>query len=156
VVGYSLNDTLRLRTSIAASLGVSVARVEAWVLGEHGDGAVPIFSRVRVDGEPVTLSSTQRDAALDFVGGWYRRHVALDSGRSSTWTSGAGVARMVAALAAGDGEPWVGSVFLEGEYGLNGVALGVPLTLGPRGVERVLEWDLAPAELAALRSQSPL
>jgi malate/lactate dehydrogenase len=156
VVGYTLNDTLRLRTSIAASLRVPASSVEAWVLGEHGDRAVPIFSRVRVDGEPVVLSSTQRDAALDFVGGWYQRHVALDSGRSSTWTSGAGVARMVAAIAAGDGEPWVGSVLLDGEYGLSGVAFGVPVILGPAGVERVVEWELAPAELAALRAQSPL
>jgi malate dehydrogenase len=117
---------------------------------------VPIFSRVRVDGEPVTLSAAVRDAAIDFVGGWYQRHVALDSGRSSTWTSGAGVARMVAAVAAGDGEPWVGSVLLDGEYGLHGVALGVPLQLGPHGVERVVEWELDAAELAALRAQSPL
>ena len=55
VVGYTLNDSLRLRTAIAASLGVSVAAVDAWVLGEHGDRAVPVFSRVRVHGEPVTL-----------------------------------------------------------------------------------------------------
>jgi malate/lactate dehydrogenase len=151
VVGYTLNDSLRLRTSIAASLGVAASRVEAWVLGEHGDRAVPIFSRVQVDGEPVVLSSAVRDAALDFVGGWYRRHVALDSGRSSTWTSGAGVARMVAAIAAGDGEPWVGSVLLDGEYGLNGLALGVPVILGPSGVQRVVEWELAPAELAELQ-----
>jgi malate/lactate dehydrogenase len=152
VVGYTLNDTLRLRTSIAASLGVPAAAVEAWVLGEHGDRAVPIFSRVRVDGEPVTLSCAQRDAASDFVRTWYRRHVALDSGRSSTWTSGAGLARMLAALAAEDGEPWVGSVLLDGEYGLSGVALGVPVMLGRAGVKRVVEWDLDSAELAALRN----
>ena len=90
VVGYTLNDSLRLRTSIAGSLGVPARAVEAWVLGEHGDRAVPVFSRVRVDGEPVTLTASQRAEAADFVRNWYRRHVALDSGRSSTWTSGAG------------------------------------------------------------------
>jgi malate/lactate dehydrogenase len=151
VIGYTLNDTLRLRTAIAASLGVPASSVEAWVLGEHGDRAVPIFSRVRVDGEPATLSAAVQDAASEFVRTWYQRHVALDSRRSSTWTSGAGIARMVAALAAGDGEPWVGSVLLDGEYGLAGVALGVPVTLSPHGVERVLEWELAPAELSALQ-----
>ena len=62
------------------------------MLGEHGDRAVPVFSRVRVDGEPVMLTASQRAEAADFVRNWYRRHVALDSGRSSTWTSGAGVA----------------------------------------------------------------
>ena len=49
---------------------------------------------------------------------------------------------MVAAIAAGDGEQWVGSVLLDGEYGLSGAALGVPVTLGPAGVERVVEWEL--------------
>ena len=149
VIGYTLNDSLRLRTSIAASLGVPATEVEAWVLGEHGDRAVPIFSRVRVGGEPVSVDVDVRFAATDFVRGWYRRHVALDSGRSSTWASGAGVARMVAAIVTGSPEPWVASVLLEGEYGLSG-ALGVPVTLGPRGVARVLEWELAPDELAQL------
>ena len=50
--------------------------------------------------------------------GWYRRHVALDSNRSSTWTSGAGLARMLAAIARDDGQQWVASVLLDGEYGL--------------------------------------
>ena len=150
VIGYTLNDSLRLRTAIGRGLGVPAGDVEAWVLGEHGDGAVPVFSRVRVRGEAVTLDAAQREAAADFVHTWYQRHVALDSGRSSTWTSGAGAARMVAALARGDAEPWVASVLLDGEYGLSGVALGVPVELGPRGVERVVEWELAPDELAAL------
>jgi malate/lactate dehydrogenase len=86
------------------------------------------------------------------VRGWYRRHVALDSGRSSTWTSGAGVAAMVAAIVTGSGEPWVASALLDGEYGLRDVALGVPVALGPGGVERVVGWELAPDELAALHS----
>ena len=58
--------------------------------------------------------------------GWYRRHVALDSNRSSTWTSGAGLARDDRRLRADDGEQWVASVLLDGEYGLHDVATGVP------------------------------
>jgi malate dehydrogenase len=57
---------------------------------------------------------------------------------------------MIAALSAGSGEPWVASVLLDGEYGLRDVATGVPVTLGPRGVAAIHEWDLAPAELRAL------
>jgi malate dehydrogenase len=150
VVGYTFNDSLRLRTAVGAALDVPAAAVEAWVLGEHSDRSVPLFSRVRVRGEPVTLDAAQRAAATDFVHGWYRRHVALDARRSSTWTSGAGVARMVAAVVTGSGEPWVASTLLDGEYGISDTALGVPVVLGPGGVERVLEWDLAPGELAAL------
>jgi len=151
VVGYTLNDTLRLRTAIAAALDVPAAAVEAWVLGEHGDRAVPVFSRVRVHGEPVTLSAEQRAAAAEFVRTWYRRHVALDANRSSTWTSGAGVAALVAAITAGAGDPWVVSTLLDGEYGISGASIGVPVVLRPDGVERVLEWELTDAELEALR-----
>ena len=154
VVGYTLNDSLRLRTSIAASLGVPAAAVEAWVLGEHGDRAVPVFSRVRVGGAPVTLDEPQRAEAADFVRNWYRRHVALDAGRSSTWTSGAGAARMVAAIVTGSGEPWVASTLLDGEYGIVDAAVGVPVVLGPRGAERIIQWELEADELAALRYAS--
>jgi malate/lactate dehydrogenase len=57
---------------------------------------------------------------------------------------------MIAALSAGSGEPWVASVLLDGEYGLRDVATGVPVTLGPRGVVAIHEWDLDPAELRGL------
>jgi malate/lactate dehydrogenase len=148
VLGYTLNDSLRLRTAIAAARGVEASAVEAWVLGEHGDRSVPIFSRVAIAGQPARLTPDERAAALEFVRTWYRRHVALDARRSSTWTSGAGVAQMVAALAGG-GE-WVASIKLEGEYGIEGVSLGVPVTLGPGGVAAIHEWELEDEELAAL------
>jgi malate dehydrogenase len=150
VLGYTLNDSLRLRTGIGEVLGVEPGRVDAWVLGEHGDGAVPLFSHVKVDGEHAELSPEQRAHAVDFMRGWYSRHVALDSGRSSTWTSGLGTARMVAAIAAGDGELMPASVVLEGEYGFQGVSLSVPVKLGRQGVEEIVEWELAEDERAAL------
>jgi malate dehydrogenase len=155
VVGYTANDGLRLRTAIGQVLGVPSAEVDAWVLGEHGDGCVPILSRVRVDGVAVELAPLQRAAAVDFVRSWYVRHVALDSGRSSTWTTGHGVARMVAALtgAGGLSELWPASVVLDGEYGVGpGVALTVPARLGAGGVVGIEEWPLAADELAGMRA----
>jgi malate/lactate dehydrogenase len=153
VVGYTANDGLRLRTAIGDALGVASSRVDAWVIGEHGDACVPLLDRVRVDGEPVTLDGEQRTAAADFVRGWYIRHVALDSGRSSTWTSGHMIARMVAALLTPPaGEPWPASVVLEGEYGIDGVALTVPVTLGDGGVAAIHEWDLTAEQAAGLRA----
>jgi malate dehydrogenase len=82
------------------------------VLGEHGDGAVPIFSRVGP-----AVSTEQRAVATTFVRDWYRRHVALDAGRSSARTSSAGIARMIGAMSSGDGEQWVASVLLEASTG---------------------------------------
>ena len=148
IIGYTLNDSLRMRTAVGMQLGVAPGRVEAWVLGEHGDATVPLWDRIRVDGEPVALDPGARAAAAAWMGSWYRRHVALDSGRSSTWTSGLGIARMIGALERGGDEVWPGSVVLDGEYGLSGVAVGVPLRLGPGGVREIVAWDLD-AEAAA-------
>jgi malate dehydrogenase len=152
LLGYTLNDSLRLRTAIGAELGVAPGRVDAWVIGEHGDESVALFERVLVDGEPVVLDAAQRERVLEFIRSWYTRHVALDSGRSSTWTSGLGLARMVEAIRADSGELWPASVVLEGEYGIEGASLGVPVRLGRGGVAELAEWDLEPDEAAALRA----
>jgi malate dehydrogenase len=146
VLGYSLNDSLRLRTAIAAGRGIPPAELDAWMVGEHGDASVALFGSVTRDGEPVELAQAERDAARAWVGDWYRRHVSLDSGRSSTWTSGLGVARMVAALGRPTQERWPASVLLDGEYGIEGVSLSVPVTLGPGGVERIHELELSGPE----------
>lgn len=151
VLGYTLNDSLRLRTAVGRVLGVGAGRVRAWTLGEHGELGVPLLDRVELDGEPVALSTEQRVGVREFIDGWYVRHVALDSGRSSTWTSGLGVARMVAAcLGGGERDVWPCSVMLEGEYGVVGVSLSVPVTLAAGGVAAIHEWELSSEELDAL------
>ena len=151
VIGYTLNDSLRLQTGIGRAFGKPPSSVDAWALGEHGDKSVFLFDRVKIDGEPVEVSPAQQQEATDFVRNWYVRHVALDSGRSSTWTSGVGVARMVDAIGTGSGDDlWPASVLLEGEYGIDGVALSVPTTLGRGGVEQIHEWELTPEQQAAL------
>jgi malate dehydrogenase len=152
VLGYTLNDSLRLRTGIGTALGIDPGQVEAWAIGEHGDGVVPLFSRVNIDGRPAEIGRQARDEAIDFVRGWYRTHVALDSGRSSTWTSGLGVARMVRALSDGDGQLMPASIVLDGEYGTEGVSLSVPVTVGRGGATAIHEWELAPDEDAGLRA----
>ena len=84
---------------------------------------MPLLDRIAVAGEAIALDDAQKRAAVEFVRGWYIRHVALDSKRSSTWTTGHGVARMVAALAGGSEELWPASVVLDGEYGIEEIAL---------------------------------
>jgi malate/lactate dehydrogenase len=155
VLGYTVNDSLRLRTGLAKALGVAPGSVDAWVLGEHGDGSVPLLDRVTVDGVRVDPTPGQAAAALEYFRTWYTIHVALDSGRSSTWTSGLGVARMVRALA-GDGELWPASVVLEGEYGIRDAAVTVPLTLGRGGAHEIHEWELTPGQRQDLHASAAL
>jgi malate dehydrogenase len=154
ILGYTLNDSLRLQTGIGQVLGVSPQSIEAWSVGEHGDSCVPLFSQVKVAGEPVTLAAEERRMAETFMRTWYVRHVALDSGRTSTWTTGLGVSRMISAIAYGKGELWPASITLEGEYGIDGVSLSVPVSLGHLGVERVHEWEITPEERAALQESA--
>jgi malate dehydrogenase len=150
ILGYTLNDSLRLRTGVSRVLNAAPQSIDAWVVGEHGDSCVPLFSRVTVAGAPVALTAEQRGKAEEFMRSWYTRHVALDSGRTSTWTSGLGVARMVSSIAYGRGEIWPASVVLAGEYGIDGVSLSVPVSLGRRGAEKIHEWEITPEERAAL------
>jgi malate/lactate dehydrogenase len=153
ILGYTLNDSLRLRTGLAKALGVAPGSVGAWVIGEHGELSVPLYDRVELNGTTVELSAAQLALAEEYRRSWYPRHVALDSGRSSTWTSGLGVARMVAALG-GDGELWPASIVLEGEYGIHDVAVAVPATIGRGGAEQIHEWELSADDLAALHASA--
>jgi malate dehydrogenase len=143
VLGYTINDSLRLRTGIGRVLGVAPGRITAWAIGEHGPLALHLWDRVQLDGAAVALDRAQREQVEDFVDNWYVRHVALDSGRSSTWTSGLGVARMVSAIATGKAGTWLASVVLDGEYGISGVSLSVPVSLGPDGVAEIHQWELS-------------
>ena len=151
VLGYTLNDSLRLRTAIGRRLGVAPGAVDGWTLGEHGDAAVPLLSRVLVNGVATSLDAREAADVRQWLKDWDVRHVALDSGRSSTWTSGLGIARMVSALA-GDGELWTASVMLEGEYGIDGVSLSVPVRLAAGGAREIEQWPLSEDELSGLRA----
>ena len=150
LIGYTLNDSLRLRTGIGLALDVPVTDVDAWMLGEHGEGQVPLYSRITVGGEPVDLTEQQRRAAEEYADTWYTKHVALDSGRTSTWTTGLGTARLIEAMATSSDTLMPASVVLEGEYGVHGVSLTVPVRLGPQGVRHIERWDLPAGELDGL------
>ncbi len=146
LLGYTLNDTQRFRTGIAQALGVAPQSVSCVIVGEHGAGQVPLFASVRVDGVPVELTLAQREVALDYIDNWYLRHVALDSNRTSTWSSGLGGALMVEAVVHGGDVPFPASVILHGEYGVTGVSSSTPCLLGPTGLVRVIEEPLTAEE----------
>ncbi|GGH46866.1 lactate/malate family dehydrogenase [Microbacterium album] len=105
VLGYSLNDTTRLRAAIGRELSVDPARVDALALGLHGEQVVPLFSRVRVDDEPVALDAGQRARIVADFEGWFGRWHRLDSGRTSARATAAGVAELVRRLRDGRSFP---------------------------------------------------
>jgi malate dehydrogenase len=146
-------DSARLRTFIAAELGVSPSAVEAMTLGSHGDSMVPLPGRATVEGKPLRdlvddetlerLYQRTRDAGAEIVG-------YLKKG-SAYYAPSASVAQMVHAIVADNKDVLPACVWATGQYGISDVFVGLPARLGRGGVEDVVELDLAPDELSALR-----
>ena len=146
-------DTARFKQKVADRLGVQTGGVEAMTLGSHGDTMVPVPSLVKVDGKPIRdllsdeeiedLVKQTRDGGAEIVG-------LLKTG-SAYYAPSAAAARMVRAVHEDSGATMPVCTWVDGEYGISGVYLGVPAQLGKGGVKKVVELDLADDELAALR-----
>jgi malate dehydrogenase len=152
LIGYSINDSLRFREMAARVKGVRVDQVEATVIGEHGSTQVLLFSSVRIDGKPVSFSEEEkrdiRTQALNILPSYEQ----LQAGRTAGWTSAIGLTAITRAILQDTREVFPCSVVLEGEYGQHGLSMAVPVVLGRKGVQDILEWELAPDERAGLKS----
>jgi len=155
-IGFCRNDSLRLRWAVGRVLGVDVRRVGGFVLGEHGETQVPIYSTVTVDNNPIGLSDEEIARVEALIKNWFRDFQALDSGRTSSWTSSTSISQVIKAIVEGSDKPVPGSAILDGEYGQSGVSFGVPLIYGPKGWEKVLEIELSPTEKEALAKSADL
>jgi malate dehydrogenase len=145
VIGFGGRlDSARFRYVLAQRFDVPVRNVEATILGEHGDAQVPVFSKVRVDGHDPEFSDDEKEEILDEL-----QQSAMDVIQrkgATEWGPATGVAHMTEAVLRDTGAVLPGSVKLEGEFGHEGVGLGVPVKLGSNGVEEIVEWDLAEFE----------
>ena len=145
-------DTARFRTFIAAELNVSVENVTAVVLGGHGDTMVPIVRLSNVSGIPLTELMDQ--ATLDRLVERTRTGGAeivkyLKTG-SAYYAPAAAAAEMVESILKDKKKVLPCAVLLEGEYGINGLFVGVPVKLGSRGIEKIYEIRLTDEEKQAL------
>lgn len=153
VVGMAgVLDTARFRTFLAQELGVSVKDVQAYVLGGHGDQMVPLTKYTTVGGVPIIdlLSAEALERIVKRTQGGGGEIVALLKTGSAFYAPSAAVAEMVDAILLDQKRLLPCAALLEGEYGIDGVYMGVPVILGAGGVERVVELDLTADEKAAL------
>jgi malate dehydrogenase len=144
-------DTARFRTFIAWETGASAKDVQALVLGGHGDQMVPVVSATSVGGIPLRkLVSDQRiEALVERTRKGGGECVQL-LGTSAWYAPGAAVAEMVHALALDEKRVLPCTAYLEGEYGIEGLYMGVPVKLGAGGIEEIVELDLSDDEKAEL------
>jgi malate dehydrogenase len=144
-------DTARFRTFIAWETGASVKDVQAVVLGGHGDQMVSIVSATTVGGVPLTkLVSKERIAELVERTAKGGGEVVELLGTSAWYAPGAAAAQMVDAIMLDEKRVLPCTAYLEGEYGIDGLYMGVPVKLGAGGIEAIVELDLTDEESAAL------
>ena len=153
VVGMAgVLDTARFRTFLAWELGVSVKDVQAYVLGGHGDQMVPLTQYTTVGGVSISklLDAEALERIIKRTQGGGGEIVALLKTGSAYYAPSAASAEMVDAILLDQKRLLPCAALLEGEYGIDGIYMGVPVILGAGGVERVVELDLTADEKALL------
>lgn len=149
-------DTARYRSFIALELDVSVEDIQALVLGGHGDTMVPLASYTTVSGIPLTqlLAQDRIDALVDRARKGGAEIVGLLKTGSAYYAPAAAAVQMAEAIVKDKKRILPCAAWLEGEYGMNGLFLGVPVKLGRNGLEQVLEVELTADERAALEKSA--
>ena len=145
-------DTARFRAFLAEALDISVRDIQAMVLGGHGDTMVPLISYTSVSGIPITqlMARDVLDKIVDRTRNGGAEIVAFLKTGSAYYAPSAGAIQMVEAIVHDQKRILPCAAWLQGEYGLSGLFLGVPCKLGRKGLEKVLEVELTPAERVAL------
>ena len=147
-------DTARFSYFVAERLGVPVAAVRTLTLGSHGDTMVPVPSACSVDGKPLAdlLSAADIESLVQRTRGGGAEIVALLKTGSAYYAPSAAAAWMARAVAQDSGAVLPVCAWVDGQYGISGVYLGVEAAIGSSGVREVVERDLTDAELTALRA----
>ena len=146
-------DTARFTNNVATALGVPVASVQTLTLGSHGDTMVPVPSACFVDGKPLAdvMPAEQIDELVTRTRNGGAEVVALLKTGSAYYAPSAAAARMAKAVIEDSGEAIPVCAWVDGEYGIDGVYLGVEAKIGRDGVTQVVERDLTESEVAGLK-----
>ncbi len=149
-------DSARMSSFVAAELGVSVENVHSFVLGGHGDDMVPLPRYSTVAGIPLPdlLPKERIDAIVERTRKGGAEIVNLLKTGSAYYAPSAAAVQMVEAILKDKKKILPCAAYLEGEYGVNGLFVGVPVKLGARGIEQIIEIKLTAEENAALQKSS--
>jgi malate dehydrogenase len=153
VIGQAgMLDTARFSYFVAEALAVPVGSVKTLTLGSHGDTMVPVPSRCTVDGRPLTdlLPPEKVEELVQRTRNGGAEVVALLKTGSAYYAPSAAAARMALAVAEDSGAVLPVCAWVDGEYGISGVYLGVEASIGKGGVKKVVETELTESERAAL------
>ncbi|MEM3679107.1 MAG: malate dehydrogenase [Candidatus Bathyarchaeia archaeon] len=142
----SLLDSARFRLIVSRRFGVKPSCIEGYVIGEHGNNQVPLFSKLKVMSKPVALSAEERSSISEEL-----RGAALDviSKKGATvYAPASHTVALIEALLRGGSSLSLASLVLDGEYGVEGLSIGVPFKPGVLEVDEIVEWDLNEEEVS--------
>lgn len=154
LLGFSYNDTIRMRWAVAQYYDVDASTVSATVAGQHGPARVQLFSTVAIGDQPKDISSEELGELGGIQGKWWQSFNATGVNRTAGWTSAVGVTAMVESVLGIRTEPIPCSCILEGEYGFNGISMGVPACLGLGGVEAIIPLEMTSDERSAVEESA--
>ena len=146
-----LLDGARFVYLLAAELKVPRSSIETYMLGSHGDTMVPLISRTKVNGKPVTsvISKDKLDAIVKRTRDRGAQIISLLGSGSAYYSPSAAVFKMIKMILNDTKETVVASAYLDGEYSLNDICIGVPCVLGRNGIEKVVGLELSEEEKKA-------
>jgi len=149
-------DTARFRTFISQELQVSIEDVQAYVLGGHGDDMVPLVRYTTVGGIPISelMAEEKVEQLVQRARQGGGEIVALLKSGSAYYAPSASITQMVEAVLLDKKRILPGCAYLQGEYGINGLCVGVPVKSGAGGMEQVIEIRLTPDEQQALKKSA--
>ena len=149
-------DTARFRTFISQELQVSIEDVQAYVLGGHGDDMVPLVRYTTVGGIPISelMAEEKVEQLVQRARQGGGEIVALLKSGSAYYAPSASISQMVEAVLLDKKRILPGCAYLQGEYGINGLCVGVPVKIGAGGMEQVIEIRLTPDEQQALKKSA--
>jgi malate dehydrogenase len=157
VVGQAgILDSARMRAFVSMELGVSVENVHCYVLGGHGDDMVPLTKASNVAGVPLDdiLAPERLEAIVSRTRKGGGEIVSLLKTGSAYYAPAAAITQMAEAILKDKHLIVPAAAYLKGEYGLNDIFFGVPVQLGRKGVEKIVEYKLSDLEIAALKKSA--
>ncbi|OGF28560.1 L-lactate dehydrogenase [Candidatus Falkowbacteria bacterium RIFOXYC2_FULL_47_12] len=145
-------DSSRFRYLLAQKMNVDPESVGAYLLGEHGDSSVPVYSHANVMGEPVSLSKKELRECSDVAK--RAAYEVIDRKGATYYAIAMAVARIVRAILYDENHVFVASVLLRGEYGISDVCLSVPVVVGRSGVKKIIPVTLSAEEKKQLQKSA--
>ena len=146
MLGFCANDELRFLLAVSQVTGIPFQALEGFCIGEHVDDLIYLWQTLKADGRPLALTQAQREQVRELCAGFLPAYQALHCGRTAGWTSAVMITRMLRAIVRDTGELIPCSVIPDGEYGLSGLSIGLPVSLGRDGVRCICEAQLDSAQ----------